>query len=642
MIAIAVAVGALSLPAEAVPLGSAFTYQGHLTEAGQPALGLYDIQVCLFDSATTPIPLSCAADFDDVPVEDGLFALSLDFGAESFTGDERFLELRVRAGSRSGGYAILAPRQSIRPSPEALRANAADSVPWSGLTGVPGGFADGIDDVGVTAVTGGAGLTGGTISTSGTLAVDTGVIQRRVVGSCTVGQMIRQINADGSVICEADSSGSGTVTSVASGPGLTGGPIATSGTLAVDFAAVQARISGTCPLGYYLRGIAGDGAPVCRELPGAISISTVDIGPSIGQRWPSLRIGANGLPSISYYDADTGEIKVATCANPSCSAVASIAVVEFTGSLLDVSTSLAIGADGFPVMVYNTIADDELRIAKCVDPACLVTPVITAIEPAGVFGSSIAIGDDGFPVISFFRPPGSLAVAKCSDQSCSATRTVTVVDAPSNVVGTYTSIAIGTDGRPVISYQDASAGDLKAAKCANPNCTGSATVTVVDSSANFLGVLTSIAVGMDGRPIIAHLDVDTWTLRVAHCANAACTGASTVTAVDTTGNQVGHSPSIAIGSDGRSCGDCQQGHDEEHAARHRRPFDLDEECEAVDVGQGQISTGQDWVEIDRRRPKCRQRGQQVLRQRFRCSAHVRSKAGRLDSVSRAMRISASR
>ena len=50
----------------AVPLGSAFTYQGQLKESGQPASGLYDLQVCLFDDPANPVPLSCIANIDDV------------------------------------------------------------------------------------------------------------------------------------------------------------------------------------------------------------------------------------------------------------------------------------------------------------------------------------------------------------------------------------------------------------------------------------------------------------------------------------------------------------------------------------------------------------------------------------------------
>ena len=52
---------------------------------------------------------------------------------------------------------------------------------------------------GVTSITAGTGLTGGTITTTGTLAADTAYLQRRVNGSCAPGSSIRTINADGTV-----------------------------------------------------------------------------------------------------------------------------------------------------------------------------------------------------------------------------------------------------------------------------------------------------------------------------------------------------------------------------------------------------------------------------------------------------------
>jgi hypothetical protein len=89
---------------------------------------------------------------------------------------------------------------------------------------------------GVTQVNSGAGLTGGPITSTGTLAVDFTQTQARVAGSCAAGSSIRVIAQDGSVTCETDDGGAGggTVTQVNTGLGLTGGPITTSGTVSID------------------------------------------------------------------------------------------------------------------------------------------------------------------------------------------------------------------------------------------------------------------------------------------------------------------------------------------------------------------------------------------------------------------------
>ena len=70
--------------------------------------------------------------------------------------------------------------------------------------------------------------------------------------------------------------------------------------------------------------------------------------------------------------------------------------------------------------------------------------------------------------------------------------TVTSVDTGSTV-GYYTSIAIGVDGLPIISYQDQSKADLKVAHCEDVACT-SATISTVNS-AGFVGRYSSIAIG---------------------------------------------------------------------------------------------------------------------------------------------------
>jgi hypothetical protein len=73
----------------------------------------------------------------------------------------------------------------------------------------------------ITSVTPGAGLTGGGASGDVTLAVNRAVVQLRVSESCRAGEAVRTIAVDGSVICEPV--GSGDITGVSSGVGLTGG-----------------------------------------------------------------------------------------------------------------------------------------------------------------------------------------------------------------------------------------------------------------------------------------------------------------------------------------------------------------------------------------------------------------------------------
>ncbi|MEX2007980.1 MAG: fibronectin type III domain-containing protein, partial [Candidatus Spechtbacterales bacterium] len=94
------------------------------------------------------------------------------------------------------------------------------------------------------------------------------------------------------------------------------------------------------------------------------------------------------------------------------------------------------------------------------------------------------------------------------------------VDSTGNV-GEYTSIAIGTDTFPVISYQDGTNLDLKVVHCGNVTCSSGNTLTTVDSTGD-VGRSTSIVIGTDNLPVISYRDVTNFDLKVVHCGNVTC------------------------------------------------------------------------------------------------------------------------
>ncbi len=106
----------------ALLVGSAFSYQGLLTEMGSPANGLYDFEFKVFDSPASGSQVGGAVTVDDLSVVNGLFSAALDFGS-IFDGSERYLEIGVRDGASAGAYETLSPRQHITAAPYAIYAN---------------------------------------------------------------------------------------------------------------------------------------------------------------------------------------------------------------------------------------------------------------------------------------------------------------------------------------------------------------------------------------------------------------------------------------------------------------------------------------------------------------------------------------
>src|SRR3989475_3078445 len=105
---------------------SSFIYQGRLTDGGTAANGNYDLQFALFDSLLGGAQVGSTQTVNTVAVSNGVFTVSLDFGANSFNGANRFLEISARP--TGGSFTLLTPRQQVTSTPYAIRSANASSA----------------------------------------------------------------------------------------------------------------------------------------------------------------------------------------------------------------------------------------------------------------------------------------------------------------------------------------------------------------------------------------------------------------------------------------------------------------------------------------------------------------------------------
>lgn len=375
---------------------TSFTYQGELEVDGAPASGEFDLQLCLYAVPSAGSALSCAADVENLPISDGRFTLVLDFGSP-FDGSPHFLEVRVRGGSEATPHVPLQPRQALRSTPMAQYAARA---PFAGLTGVPAGLQDG-DNVGVTQVVAGAGLSGGTITTSGTLAIAPGAVTAAMLAPTAVGAA------------------------------------------QIDATQVQARIAGTCADGEYFRGFSATGTPQCALLPVTFD-RTLESALEFGKH-VRVVVRADGRPFLAYHEDGASGMRIYNCADPSCS----------SGNARYLATSgdpgegiaLVLRPDGRPLIAYIEGSSDTLHVYSCADANCTGGTNTTLESPVRAGSIDVALRADGRAVIAYVSASTTLLRTwHCANLDCTAGASL-----EHNLYPTGVAIAIRPDGRPLLA-----------------------------------------------------------------------------------------------------------------------------------------------------------------------------------------------
>jgi hypothetical protein len=257
-------------------------------------------------------------------------------------------------------------------------------------------------------------------------------------------------------------------------------------------------------------------------------------------------IGRNGFPQIAFATSDNFLV-VGTCKDFACTewAVRSRLVQCTFGDTI----AGMISAEGFPLLVH--VGADRSVATSCVDVTCSNTPTQIQMDIDRAAYVSMAISADGRPIIAmYFISASTLKVIKCSDVACrAAPGTAITVDGSGSVAGAFVDIKIGNDNLPIMSYQYDSR-ILRVLHCGTADCSALRTLTDVVTNADGrpTGEHTSLVIGPDSVPVIAFYDSGHQTLSFARCRDERCTtGATTVTIDPTVG--VGKYPSLLFGPD---------------------------------------------------------------------------------------------
>lgn len=324
-------------------------------------------------------------------------------------------------------------------------------------------------------------------------------------------------------------------------------------------------------------GVGGSGCDNDAYTCSVIDDSSVDVG-----EHASIAIDSNGKKWIAYHDETNEDLRIAEYVGTGGTGCKT-GVTEWTCTIVDNaapddatagSISIAIGPSNRPWIGYHDDGGNDLYVAEYVGGTGGSGCTSTAWNCEAVHTNSsigvnvdIAVDGSGTPWVTYQDTTNADAWVARRDGGNSGCETggdadwscekIDVTDS----VGWNASIAIGVDGRPWISYRNATDGDLIVARrtaigsggtCDNAGFGGSdaweCTVVHADNDSD----RTNIAIAPDGNPWVAYRDetaTDLWVTQYVGSGGSGCeAGGSTAwtcTLVESTGGPGGN-PSMVF------------------------------------------------------------------------------------------------
>lgn len=191
---------------------------------------------------------------------------------------------------------------------------------------------------------------------------------------------------------------------------------------------------------------------------------------------PSMKLDADGNPTIAYFDLRTGSIKVVRCDDPGCRGVGDTVSAPVTNlAESDVRLSLRLDSVGNPVIAYFDSLG--IHVLRCMDGGCTTGGTNQIVDDdASIVGfPGLDLTSQDHPVVAYWGSGGELRVVTCTDPACGS-QVGPVAPRPGEQLGSTPSVVVGPDDRTNIAYgvsiSDPEIKSLRLVRCASVSCDG--------------------------------------------------------------------------------------------------------------------------------------------------------------------------